>query len=178
MLWMLLLAATLAPDQWPQFRGPDGSGVAEDPRLPERWSQTENVAWKTDIPGLGWSSPVVWGDRIFVTSVIPLVEQEKPRTGLYLDGRLGPHLEISHQPFRNGQTYDQQLGNAARKEIGGARWNKRVRKAIVNLRRLTNFDHLYIGGGNAKKIDFELEPDITIVSNEAGITGGLFLWRQ
>ena len=82
MLWMLLLAATLAPDQWPQFRGPDGSGVAEDPRLPERWSQTENVAWKTDIPGLGWSSPVVWGDRIFVTSVIPLVEQEKPRTGM------------------------------------------------------------------------------------------------
>jgi len=87
MLWMLLLAATLAQDQWPQFRGPDGSGVAEDPRLPERWSQTENVAWKTDIPGLGWSSPVVWGDRIFVTSVIPLVEQEKPRTGIYLDGR-------------------------------------------------------------------------------------------
>ena len=84
---MLLLAATLAPDQWPQFRGPDASGVAEDARLPERWSQTENVAWKTDIPGLGWSSPVVWGDRIFVTSVIPLVEQEKPRTGIYLDGR-------------------------------------------------------------------------------------------
>ena len=45
--------ATLALGQWPQFRGPDGSGVAEDPRLPERWSQTENVAWKTDIPGLG-----------------------------------------------------------------------------------------------------------------------------
>ena len=87
MLWMLLLAATLAPDQWPQFRGPDASGVAEDAQLPERWSQTENVAWKTDIPGLGWSSPVVWGDRIFVTSVIPMVDQEKPRTGIYLDGR-------------------------------------------------------------------------------------------
>ncbi len=87
MLWMLLLAATLAQDQWPQFRGPDASGVAEDAQLPERWSQTENVAWKTDIPGLGWSSPVVWGDRIFVTSVIPMVDQEKPRTGIYLDGR-------------------------------------------------------------------------------------------
>jgi len=87
MLWILLLAAALAPDHWPQFRGPDSSGVAEDARLPERWSETENVAWKTDIPGLGWSSPVVWGDRIFVTSVIPMVEQEKPRTGIYLDGR-------------------------------------------------------------------------------------------
>jgi polyphosphate glucokinase len=98
-------------------------------------------------------------------------------TGLYLDGRLGPHLELAHHPFRNGETYDQQLGNAARKEIGNARWNKRVRRAIGNLRRLTNFDHLYIGGGNAKKIDFALDPDITIVSNEAGIKGGLFLWR-
>ncbi len=87
MLWLLLLAAALSPDQWPQFRGPDASGVADDARLPTRWSQTENVAWKTDIPGLGWSSPVVSGDRIFVTSVIPLVEQEKPRTGIYLDGR-------------------------------------------------------------------------------------------
>jgi outer membrane protein assembly factor BamB len=87
MLWILLLGAALAPDHWPQFRGPDASGVAEDKRLPERWSETENVAWKTAIPGVGWSSPVVWGDRIFVTSVIPMVEQEKPRTGIYLDGR-------------------------------------------------------------------------------------------
>jgi hypothetical protein len=62
MLWMLLLAATLAPDQWPQFRGPDASGVAEDARLPERWSQAENVAWKTDIPGLGWTSAIGPGE--------------------------------------------------------------------------------------------------------------------
>ena len=86
-VWVLLLAAVLAFDTWPQFRGHDASGVADDPRLPVRWSQTENVAWKTAIPGLGWSSPVVWNDRIFVTSVIPAVEQEKPRTGIYLDGR-------------------------------------------------------------------------------------------
>ena len=99
-------------------------------------------------------------------------------TGLYLDGRLAPHLEIAHQPFRNGQTYDQQLGNAARKEIGGARWNKRVKKAIGNMRRLTYFDHLYVGGGNAKKVDFKLDPDVTIVSNEAGLTGGVALWRH
>ena len=98
-------------------------------------------------------------------------------TGLYLDGRLAPHLELAHHPFRNGQTYDQQLGNAARKEIGSERWNKRVKKAIGNLRRLTNFDRLYVGGGNARKIQFALEPDVTIVSNEAGIKGGLALWR-
>lgn len=99
-------------------------------------------------------------------------------TGLYLDGRLGPHLEISHHPFRQGETYDQQLGNAARKAVGGMRWNKRLRKAIANLRTLTNFDHLYIGGGNARKIDFALDPDITVISNDAGMTGGVALWRD
>jgi polyphosphate glucokinase len=98
-------------------------------------------------------------------------------TGLYLDGCLAPHLELAHHPFRNGQTYDQQLGNAARKDIGVERWNKRVKKAIGNLRRLTNFDHLYVGGGNAKKIQFLLDPDVTIVSNEAGLRGGAALWR-
>ena len=98
-------------------------------------------------------------------------------TGLYLDGRLGPHLELSHHPFRHGETYDQQLGNATRKAIGNVRWNKRVKKAIDTLRRLTNFDHLYVGGGNAKKIDFTLDPDVTVISNEAGMEGGVALWR-
>jgi polyphosphate glucokinase len=51
-------------------------------------------------------------------------------------------------------------------------------KAIGNLRRLTHFDHLYIGGGNAKKIDFALDPDVTIISNEAGMKGGVALWRD
>ena len=99
-------------------------------------------------------------------------------TGLYLDGRLGPHLELSHHPFRKGQTYDEHLGNAARKKVGKRKWNKRVKKAIRTLRTLTSFDHLYIGGGNAKKIEFELDPDVTIVSNDAGIRGGVVLWRD
>jgi polyphosphate glucokinase len=53
-----------------------------------------------------------------------------------------------------------------------------VQKAIRNLRSLTNFDRLYVGGGNAKKIDFELDPDVRIVSNDAGIKGGIVLWRD
>ena len=99
-------------------------------------------------------------------------------TGLYLDGRLAPHLELSHHLFRKGETYDDHLGNAARKRVGNGRWNKRVRKAIRTLRALTSFDHLYIGGGNAKKIDFELDPDVTVVSNDAGIRGGIALWQD
>jgi outer membrane protein assembly factor BamB len=80
------LFGVFADDRWPQFRGPQSTGVVEDPQLPDKWSATENVAWKTDIPGLGWSSPIVWGDRIFVTSVISAAEIEPPKKGLYFGG--------------------------------------------------------------------------------------------
>jgi polyphosphate glucokinase len=98
-------------------------------------------------------------------------------TGIYLDGWRGPHLELAHHPFRQGETYEQQLSNAARKAIGAERWNKRVKKAVGMVRRLTFFDHLYIGGGNARKIAFTLDPDVTTVSNDAGLKGGVALWR-
>lgn len=99
-------------------------------------------------------------------------------SALFLDGELGPHLEISHIPFRQGEDYDQQVGNLARKKIGKKRWNRRVQRAIKNIRILTNFDRLYIGGGNADKLDFKLDPDIEIVSNENGVRGGAWLWRK
>ncbi|MBI3456779.1 MAG: ROK family protein [Candidatus Rokubacteria bacterium] len=98
-------------------------------------------------------------------------------TALYLDGRLAPHLELAHHPFRKGESYEEQLGNPARKRVGTTKWNKRIQKAIKNLRNLVHFDHLYIGGGNAKKITFTPDPDITIISNEAGIKGGIALWK-
>lgn len=69
---------------WPRFRGADGTGVsADDPRLPERWSETENVLWQTPVPGWGWSSPVVWGNKVFLTSVESAGDYEKPKAGLY-----------------------------------------------------------------------------------------------
>src|SRR5437016_2530975 len=84
-------AAGAAIDGWPQFRGPESLGVVENANLPDTWSSTENVAWKTEIPGTGWSSPVVWGDRIFLTSVISSDKQETPKKGLYFGGnRLEP----------------------------------------------------------------------------------------
>ena len=99
-------------------------------------------------------------------------------TGLYLNGQLLPHLEIAHQPFRKGDTFDEHLGNAARKRAGDKKWNKRVQKAIGALRALTSFDHLYLGGGNAKRITFEPDPDVSIVGNTAGIAGGVALWHD
>jgi len=99
-------------------------------------------------------------------------------SALFVDGRRGAHLELAHHPFRRGETYDEQLGNAARKQVGNKKWNKRVKRALKTMRILTNFDHLYIGGGNSKKVVLELDPDVSIVSNEAGIAGGLAVWRD
>ena len=74
------------PTQWPQWRGPYSNGVAPDsPRLPEQWSETENVAWKILIPGSGWSSPVAWNEHIFVTAVLGDTDiNSTNRTGIYL----------------------------------------------------------------------------------------------
>jgi outer membrane protein assembly factor BamB len=66
--FVLLTASSLSAENWPSFRGPTGQGVSSEKNLPLKWSGTENVAWKTAIPGEGWSSPIVQGDRIFVTS--------------------------------------------------------------------------------------------------------------
>ena len=74
-----------ASDNWPQWRGPDMTAVVEDdPELPDTWSATDGVAWKTQIPGVGWSSPIVWGNRVFFTSVIAEEAYEAPKQGLYL----------------------------------------------------------------------------------------------
>jgi outer membrane protein assembly factor BamB len=69
-------------DTWPGFRGHGMSGVAPSATLPERWTATENVTWTVEVPGYGWSSPIVWGDTVFVTSAISK-SFKKPTPGLY-----------------------------------------------------------------------------------------------
>ena len=89
---MILLAyltssgAPLAETNWPQFRGPGARGVSTNKNLPDRWSSTENVSWKTEIPGRGWASPIVWGDHVFLTTAISSGQVEPPKKGLYFGG--------------------------------------------------------------------------------------------
>jgi outer membrane protein assembly factor BamB len=80
---VLSLTAGFAAAEWPQFRGPDGAGLADESALPERWSTTENVKWSVDVPGRGWSSPIVWGDRVYVTSAISPGAFKAPSTGIF-----------------------------------------------------------------------------------------------
>ncbi|MBE3096602.1 MAG: PQQ-binding-like beta-propeller repeat protein [Planctomycetes bacterium] len=76
-----------AADHWPQFRGPTASGVSTNSGLPDTWSAADHVAWKTPIPGRGWSSPIVWGGRLFITTAIKEgAEPEPVKKGLYLGG--------------------------------------------------------------------------------------------
>src|SRR5687767_4116193 len=71
LLTAILVTALVAlhshAENWPRFRGPNGQGISTETNLPTKWSATENVAWKTPVPADGWSSPVVWGERIFLT---------------------------------------------------------------------------------------------------------------
>ena len=99
-------------------------------------------------------------------------------TSLFADGWIVPHLEFAHHPLHGNKTYDEYLGNAALTLKGKKKWSKRVALAIEVLRTVVNFDHLYLGGGNAKKLAFELPPDITIVPNTDGLTGGIRLWHD
>jgi polyphosphate glucokinase len=95
---------------------------------------------------------------------------------MFEDGVLLPHLELSHGHYKRGVSIDAALGNAERKRIGNKRWNRRVARALEWLERMVLFDRMYVGGGNAKHLALDLGPRVEIVSNLAGITGGIRLW--
>ena len=85
--WMLLLGLVVVPgslwaDGWPQFRGPGSRGISLDKNLPHEWGTERNVRWKVPIPGAGWSSPIVWGDKVFITTAVstePVAEGREVR---------------------------------------------------------------------------------------------------
>jgi outer membrane protein assembly factor BamB len=86
LFWLVVSIVTADPakdETWPGFRGHDLSGVAASPSAPERWSKTEGVTWAANIPGRGWSSPIVWSDRVFVTAAVGSRPFKQPLPGLY-----------------------------------------------------------------------------------------------
>lgn len=99
-------------------------------------------------------------------------------SALFLDGKLLPNLELGIHTFRNRKTYEDQLGNAALERMGAKVWNRRLEKAIASLSSLFNYDRLYIGGGNAKKITITLPENTKTVANVSGLLGGIALWRD
>ncbi|MFN0110790.1 MAG: PQQ-binding-like beta-propeller repeat protein [Blastocatellia bacterium] len=153
-----------AQDRWPQFRGAQSLGVTEDPALPEKWSATENVAWKTDIAGIGWSSPIVWGNQVFLTSVINTGDTEPPKKGLYFGGeRPVPPAEHRWMVY------------AVNFQTGKVMWEREVYKGIPKFSRhlknsfasetpVTDGERVYAYFGNVGLFVFDMK--------------GTLLWKQ
>jgi polyphosphate glucokinase len=170
----------------PHFSTRRGPGSPVDPDLVRAWSRFDMASALTEALGLPTkvaNDADVQGAAVVSGSGLELVITLGTGfgTAVFLDGRLLPHLEIAHQQFRKGETFNEQLGEAARKEVGDGRWNRRVRKAIDALDALMFFDRLYVGGGNARRVvrdDLgEMLARTTVVDNSAGILGGIKLWE-
>jgi polyphosphate glucokinase len=138
--------------------------------LSEKLSKPVRVANDADVQGMGAISS--HGVELVITLGTGF------GSALFVDGRLVPNLEMGHHPFRKGETYEEQLGRAALEKIGAKRWNRRLEKAIATLKHLFNYDHLHLGGGEAKRIAIELPPDVSIIPNVLGLLGGIALWRD
>lgn len=138
--------------------------------LAKKWGKPVKLSNDADIQGLAAIKGS--GVELVITLGTGL------GAALFTGGRLVPNLELGHHPWRKGKTYEEYLGKEGLKEHGTQRWNRLLEKAIRQIEYLFNYDHLYIGGGNSKKIEFKLPDNVSIVSNEDGLLGGVALWNQ
>lgn len=99
-------------------------------------------------------------------------------SAVFVNGHLVPNLELGHHPFKKKKTYEEYVGEAARKKAGNAAWSDRVREIVEQIQPIWNPRVLYLGGGNAKKLKGELPENVRITENVAGILGGLRLWQD
>ena len=98
--------------------------------------------------------------------------------GLYINGHLVPNLELGHHPLRNGQTYEELVGDAELDRVGKKEWRRRVALVIETLERVFNYDTLHIGGGNAKKLKGPFPDNVRLFDNVDGLAGGVRLWQH
>lgn len=98
-------------------------------------------------------------------------------SGLYVDGRLVPNLELGHHPFRKGDTYEERVGEAQLDRIGKKKWTKRVMRMLAQLEPIFNYDRLHLGGGNVKKLTEKLPENVIRFDNVKGMMGGIRLWE-
>lgn len=158
---IVFTAPSLAPKKW--------GGINLRKILQDEFNCPVKVVNDADMQGLGIVSGK--GLEMVITLGTGL------GSALLLNGILLPHLELSQHPFATNIIYDNYIGIKALEREGIVKWNKRVQKILFVLKPVFNYDHLYIGGGNSGKINFPLDKNISIVSNEDGIKGGAKLWR-
>ncbi|RRA49884.1 ROK family protein [Acidipila sp. EB88] len=147
---------------------PEWIGFNMQGELEKRWQKPVRVANDAAVQGYG----AIQGTGVELV----LTLGTGMGSALFTRGRLAPGLELGHHPFRKGNTYEDYLGRKGMKEIGHKKWNKLLLKAIEQTQHTFNWDHLYIGGGNAKLVSFELPKNVSLVSNQDGLLGGIKLW--
>jgi polyphosphate glucokinase len=167
----------------PHFVSPSGPGGQPAPKLEQAWTGYDlsaGVATALGKPTRAANDADLQGAAVVTGHGLELVVTLGTGigTGLFYHGRVCPHLELAHHPLRHDETYNDHLGNAARQRIGAKKWNRRVALMLETVRDLLFFDHLFLGGGNAKRLTLELDPDVSIVDNAAGILGGIKLWER
>lgn len=138
--------------------------------LTDRWKKPVRIANDAAVQGLA----AVQGKGVELV----LTLGTGLGSSLYIDGRLVPGLELAHHPWRKQKTYEDYLGRRGFHKYGQKRWNKLVGKAIKQIEALFNYDHCFIGGGNATKLEITLPKNVTRISNEDGMLGGAALWRE
>jgi len=158
---LALLTVSLSPiallaDEWPMFRGRTAGVGADDPALPDAWSATENVAWKTPIPGLGWSSPVVWGDHVFLTTVVNTAQQEPPKPGFYLGdwtAPTAPHRWMVYDiDFKTGKVrWEREVGSAPPARA------KHLKNTYASETAVTDGERVFFYFGNLGLFAFDLD---------------------
>ena len=138
--------------------------------LEKRWKRPVRVANDASVQGYG----AIKGKGVEMC----LTLGTGMGASLFTEGHLCPGLELGHHPWKHDIEYEDYLGRRGLDKYGKKRWNKLLLEAIDQTRKLFNWDHLYIGGGNTKKIIVKLPADVSIVSNETGILGGVAMWRD
>jgi polyphosphate glucokinase len=167
----------------PHFITRKGPGTQVDPKLVRLWARFDlaaALAKRLGKPAKLANDADIQGAAVAKGKGLELVVTLGTGVGtaLFDEGLLMPHLELAHHPLHKGGTYNERLGEAARKRVGTRRWSKRVHRAIETLRALTFFDHCYVGGGNAARIRGALAPGVSTVDNAAGVRGGISLWER
>jgi polyphosphate glucokinase len=166
----------------PHFVTVHGPGSEVDPALQAQWANFDlagALATRLGKPTRVANDADVQGAAVVRGVGLELVVTLGTGVGtaFFYHGRLLPHLELAQHPLHKDGTYNDYIGDRARKQVGTARWNKRVRRTVATLRALCFFDHCYLGGGNAKRLEGDIAPDVSIVDNTAGILGGVRLWE-
>lgn len=99
-------------------------------------------------------------------------------TAWFRDGELMPHMDLAHLVAHKKDDFDIYIGDKTRRKIGDRHWNRRIKKLIGVLHTVFAYDHLYLGGGNSRCVNFKLPRNVIIVSNDAGMEGGAFAWSR